>query len=168
MLKKLKEEARQQSLENYFTAKCTKDKTGKTADQLTPVPSKVSSSPSVKKRTPPSIESEPTHKKLPKFSNAEMPNQILFEDMSQQNNMGSETTDNDMPPKPMTTDNVIENEEDEELPLKSILYMKRAMQELIYPLEAKINQLLDIKKLQEDQALEINQLKDKQSELENV
>ena len=168
MSKKLKEEERQQSLENYFTAKCTKDKTGKTADQLTLVPSKVSSSLSVKERTPPSIESEPTHKKLPKLSNGEMPNQILFEDLSQQNNMGSETTDNDILPKPMTTDNVIENEEDEELPLKTILYIKRAMQELIDPLEGKINQLLDTKKLQEDQALEINQLKDKVNYIGNV
>ena len=39
------------------------------------------------------------------------------------------------------------------------------MQELIDPLEVKLNQLLDTEKLQEDQAVEIKHLKDKQSEL---
>ena len=43
--------------------------------------------------------------------------------------------------------------------------MKRAMQELIDPLEAKLNQLLDTRKIQEDQATEIKHLKDKQIEL---
>ena len=79
--------------------------------------------------------------------------------------MGSEITDNDIPPKPVTTDNGFEKEEDEELPQKTILCIKRAMQELIDPLEVKINQLLDTKKIQEDQAVEIIHLKDRLSEL---
>ena len=81
MSKKIRGEERQQSLENFFTNKWTKDKTGKTADQVTPVPSKVSNSTSAKKRTPPSIESESMHKKLPKLRNPEMPNQVLFEEV---------------------------------------------------------------------------------------
>ena len=79
--------------------------------------------------------------------------------------MESETTDNDTTPKTIMTDTDPEKDEEEELPRKTMLCMKRAMQELIDPLEEKINQLLDTKKLQEDQAVEITQLKDKQSEL---
>ena len=147
MSKKLKEEERQQSLENFFITKCIKDNTGKTADQLTPVPSKATNSPSVKKRTPPSIESESNQKKLPKLRNTEMPNLILFEEEQEKETMDPGKKDNDKQPKPALPDNAIDEEEDEELPWKTILCMKRAMQELIDPLEAKINQLLDTKKI---------------------
>ena len=165
MSKKIKEEERQQSLENFFTSKWAEGKTGKTAKQVTPVPSKESNSTTAKKRTPPSIESELMHKKLPKLRNPEMPNQALFEEVSEQKNMEVETTDTDTTPKTLMTDTDPEKDDEEKLPWKTILCMKRAMQELIDPLEEKINQLLDTKKLQEDQAVEITHLTDKQSEL---
>ena len=165
MSKKIREEERQQSLENFFTSKCTKGKTGKTAEQVTPVPLKVSISTSAKRRTPPSIESELTYKKLPKQRNPEMPNHVLFEEVPERKDMEVEITDTDTTPKTIMTDTDPQKDEEEELPRKTILCMKKAMQELIDPLEEKINQLLDTKKLQEDQAVEITHLKDKQSEL---
>ena len=63
--------------------------------------------------------------------------------------------------------NKTEEDEDDvdELPRKTILCMKRAMQELITPLEEKINQLLDTKEKQEVHEEEISKLKVKQSEL---
>ena len=58
-----------------------------------------------------------------------------------------------------------EEEDTDELPRKTILCMKRAMQELITPLEEKINQLLDTKEKQEVHEEEICKLKVKQSKL---
>ena len=58
-----------------------------------------------------------------------------------------------------------DNDETEELPRKTILCMKQAMQELITLIEDKLNQLLDTKQIQEQQALEIADLKNNQSEL---
>ena len=116
MSKKLKEPERQQNLENFFKTKCIKDNTGKTADQLTPVPSEVTNSPSVKKRTPPSIESESNQKKLPKLRNTKMPNQVLFEEEQKKETMDSGKMDSDKQSKTALPDNAIDEEEDEELP----------------------------------------------------
>ena len=58
-----------------------------------------------------------------------------------------------------------EDSDEDVIPRKTILCMKKAMQELITPLEEKINQLLDTKEKQEAQEEEIGKLKIRQSEL---
>ena len=70
-------------------------------------------------------------------------------------------------PQEMKTNSIqllSDNDEMEELPRKMILCMKQAMQELITPIEDKLK-LLDTKQIQEQQALEIADLKNNQSEL---
>ena len=62
-------------------------------------------------------------------------------------------------------DEVDVDSDEDELPRKTILCMKKAMQEMITPLEKKINQLLDTKEKQEVQEEEIGKLKIRQSEL---
>ena len=107
-----------------------------------------------KKRTPPSLEGQ-SQKKI---NTETSPNQIepqesLF--LKEAEDMSRKEED---PKSPVIKD-------DEPLPQKTIDCMKVAMQELINPLEEKINQLIGTKEKQEEQEEEIIQLKLQQSEL---
>ena len=116
-----------------------------------------------KKRTPPSTEKEPIMKKLnldEKDTGVSSDSKTIHQKEKERNEMD---VDIDTDRKNYETEE--EEDDADELPRKTILCMKRAMQELITPLEEKINQLLDTKEKQEVHEEEIIKLKVKQSKL---
>ena len=164
MSKKNKEIDGQKSLKYYLTPKC---KEAITEPSVTPIHLH-----SAKKRTPPSNSEDPAEKR----ANLELPSQqtsfkrnLIKELQATQLKKMNEDTEESHTIQDYQKKNpslsVTDENETEELPRKMILYMKRAMQELITPIEDKLNQLLDTKIIQEQQAIEITQLKNSQSEL---
>ena len=153
MSRRIKEVEGQKSLDNFLKAVMkhtpSHDKTSRLADKT-------------KKRTPPSAEKEPLMKKL----NLEAEDTSVSSDSEVTHQQGKEDTgmevDKEKDHKKYEEE---EGSEEDELPRKTILCMKRAMQELITPLEEKINLLLDTKEKQEVQEEEIGKLKIRQSEL---
>ena len=156
MLRKLKEEEGQQKLHAYISP------------QTTSASNRHSSS-TVKKRTPPSIEKQSNKKVLVEDNmmegeTTEPPTQNLVDKLTTDQDPTTEEGDRKLIKKIVGSNNEDEDEE-EELPRKTINCMKKALQELITPIENKVNQLLTIKNNQDVQTEEINNLKVQQSEL---
>ena len=153
MLRKVREIEGQKSLKHFLTSEC---KEVTTEPNVTPIHPQ-----SAERRTLPSAEEDPIVKK-PNLDTdnkrIETPNKNLLPDL---NTPDSSSNMSNMEDK----SNNHNEEETEELSQKTILCMKRAMQELITPIEEKLNQLFDTKQLQEVQAIEINKLKKTESEL---
>ena len=166
MLKKNREVEGQKSLKYYLTPKC---KEAITEPNVTPIHPQ-----SAKKRTPPSNSDDLAIKRanLDLISHQTRLKKSLIQELqtTQSSNMDEITEEHQPHPgnlktKPNPTLPVSDDDETEELPRKMILCIKQAMQELITPIEDKLNQLLDTKQIQEQQALEIAHLKNNQSEL---
>ena len=160
MSKKLKEEEGQKSLVNYLSPRCP------TINRSANTPKPATNTCSLaKKRTPPSTEGHCSKK-----ANMETPaneaiaevNKSLFMEQSEENPSTAAQMDTDDPhvKKAKST-----NKKNNLLPRETIECMKEAMQELIDPIEEKINKLLEIQHKQEKQEVELNELKAKQSEL---
>ena len=153
MSRKIKEVEGQKSLDKFLKAVIKHTPSQQKSNRLAE---------KTKKRTPPSAEKEPLMKKLNLeekdtggSSDSEVAHQQGKEDIKMEVDKEKDQKNNEYK----------EEEEEDELPWKTILCMKRAMQELITPLEEKINLLLDTKEKQEVQEEEISKLKVRQSEL---
>ena len=166
MSKKLKEEEGQQSLVSYLSPRCPAINRGASTPQTT-----INTCSLAKKRTPPSTEghcSKKANMETPTNDTTKELNKALFKEHIKEN---ATTHPQDSTTSQMDTDNLVEQNEEstkqKKTPLshETIDCMKVVMQELIDPIEDKINKLLEIQHKQEKQDIELNALKAKQSEL---